>query len=341
MSQIHPTGWRKAADTGLEYSIVGSFTKLGLQVRRGMFSWGTEPTPDLSGREMLITGATSGLGLAAAHQLARLGAHVVLVGRNPKKTETTTEAVRRSSPGGQASYLIADMAEPGQVTQLIADVLEQFSSLDTLIQNAGALSADYTVNSQGIETTVASQVLGQFQLTAGLLPVLQERPSARVITVSSGGMYSEPLSLRRLIMQPQKYDGTVAYARAKRAQVALNIAWAQHEANSHVDFLAMHPGWADTPGVVTSLPTFHKVMGPLLRTPDQGADTITWLAASATPQGMSGQFWHDRAPRSTAYLPKTKMASADIAALWDWCEDQVALAVTEAAVAPGAAEVKA
>ncbi|MCH9815970.1 MAG: SDR family NAD(P)-dependent oxidoreductase [Actinomycetia bacterium] len=333
MSQIHPDGWRKVADTALEYSIVGSFTKLGLQARRGMFGWESESTPDLAGREILITGATSGLGLAAAHQLAAMGARVVLVGRNPSKTAAATEAVRQSSPSHEASFLTADMAEPGQVTQLIADVIEHHSDLDTVIQNAGALSAEYTMNSQGMEMTVASQVLGQFQLTAGLLPLLRKRASARVITVSSGGMYSEPLSLRRLVMRPDDYDGTVAYARAKRAQVALNIAWAQHEVNSHIDFLAMHPGWADTPGVVTSLPTFHKVMGPLLRTPEQGADTIAWLAASPTPQGMSGQFWHDRAPRGTAYLPKTKMAPAQIDELWDWCEEQVAAAVTEAETA--------
>jgi dehydrogenase/reductase SDR family protein 12 len=331
MSQIHPSGWRKVADDGLEYSILGSFTKLGLLARTRMFGWGTEPSPNLTGRSMLITGATSGLGLATAHQLAGLGAEVILVGRNPAKTQAATAAVRQASPRGAAQFLIADMAEPSQIVQLIANVVDQFPTLDTLIQNAGALSAEYRVNSQGMETTVASQVLGQFQLTQGLLPLLRSQPSARVITVSSGGMYSEPLVVQRLVMTPGKYDGTVAYARAKRAQVALNIAWAEHDAATNVDFLAMHPGWADTPGVVTSLPTFHKIMGPLLRSPEQGADTIGWLASSSVPQGMSGQFWHDRAPRATSYLPRTKMTQSQISRLWDWCEAEVTAAVSQAA----------
>jgi hypothetical protein len=97
--------------------------------------------------------------------------------------------------------------------------------------------------------------------------------------------------------------------------VVLNEQWARRYPAPV--FQAMHPGWADTPGVVTSLPTFHRIVGPLLRTPAQGADTIVWLAAA--PQGArgSGRFWLDRAPRGTVRLPGTRTSPARAAALWD------------------------
>jgi NAD(P)-dependent dehydrogenase (short-subunit alcohol dehydrogenase family) len=121
-------------------------------------------------------------------------------------------------------------------------------------------------------------------------------------------------------MTPEKYNGTKQYALAKRAQVTLNEMWAERFGESGIRFHAVHPGWADTPGVDASLPTFSKVMGPLLRTPAQGADTLVWLAADDAPLASNGKFWLDRRQRSIHKLPSTKKSdtSERRAQLWDW-----------------------
>jgi NAD(P)-dependent dehydrogenase (short-subunit alcohol dehydrogenase family) len=177
---------------------------------------------------------------------------------------------------------------------------------------------------QGTELTVASQVVGPFLLTSLLLPLLQSTAQGsaptRVLTMSSGGMYASVLRVADLQMGDE-YKGSEQYARAKRAQVTLNEMWAQRTSGSEVVFQAMHPGWADTPGVRDSLPTFRKVVGPLLRSPQQGADTMVWLAADdGEPIASTGKFWLDRHQRSIHKLPNTRSSDtpAKRQALWDW-----------------------
>lgn len=124
--------------------------------------------------------------------------------------------------------------------------------------------------------------------------------------MSSGGMYSAGVSAAHLEMDQSAYNGTAQYARAKRAQVTLNELWAEKFGSAGIHFHAMHPGWADTPGVDTALPTFGRVMGPLLRTPAQGADTLVWLAADDQALQSNGGFWLDRQQRSIHKLPSTR-----------------------------------
>jgi NAD(P)-dependent dehydrogenase (short-subunit alcohol dehydrogenase family) len=111
-----------------------------------------------------------------------------------------------------------------------------------------------------------------------------------------------------------RFDGVVAYAQTKRAEVILNELWASQA--PEVTFSAMHPGWADTPAVRTSLPTFYRWTRGLLRTPEEGADTVVWLAACPRLTGESGRLWFDRAAVSTNPLPFTTESSADREALW-------------------------
>ena len=133
-------------------------------------------------------------------------------------------------------------------------------------------------------------------------------------------MYASVLRVADLQMGDE-YKGSEQYARAKRAQVTLNEMWAQRTSGNEVVFQAMHPGWADTPGVRDSLPTFRKVVGPLLRSPQQGADTMVWLAADdGEPIASTGKFWLDRHQRSIHKLPNTRSSDtpAKRQALWDW-----------------------
>jgi NAD(P)-dependent dehydrogenase (short-subunit alcohol dehydrogenase family) len=123
------------------------------------------------------------------------------------------------------------------------------------------------------------------------------------------------------------YRGAAAYARVKRAQVALSAEWARRAAGTGVAFHAMHPGWADTPGLAAALPRFRRILQPLLRTPEQGADTITWLATADPALVGSGSFWHDRRRRPEHLLPWTREAAGASRRLWDQCAGAAAMAM--------------
>ncbi|MEO0495446.1 MAG: SDR family NAD(P)-dependent oxidoreductase [Actinomycetota bacterium] len=314
-------------DRLLEAPIAPSFTRVGSVVRARTENWTDLDDYDLSGRTILLTGATSGLGLAAAHRLAGLGATLLVVGRNPSKTDAACAALP-SPDGADHTALYADLGDLAAVNALADTVLADHADVDTLIHNAGALSAERNENTEGIEVTVASQVLGPFLLTTRLLPTLSANGPARVLTMSSGGMYSAGLTVSRLQMgdtdSKDPYKGAEQYARAKRAQVTLTEMWAEKFADSGVRFHSLHPGWADTPGVEEALPTFRKIVGPFLRSPDEGADTLVWLAADDTAVVENGQFWHDRAPRAIHRLPQTKRSDTAERrdALWAWCVAQ-------------------
>jgi NAD(P)-dependent dehydrogenase (short-subunit alcohol dehydrogenase family) len=146
-----------------------------------------------------------------------------------------------------------------------------------------------------------------------------ESAPARIVTVSSGGMYTAPLAVT-LLQSPDEYRPSVAYARTKRAQVVLSEMWAKKLAETGVVSHAMHPGWSDTPGVKDSLPGFRSITAPLLRSPEQGADTTVWLATADEPSRVSGLFWHDRKPRPTHRLGSTGERPGARQALWNQLE---------------------
>lgn len=302
-------GWvADAIDGCLEISVAGSYSRLGYEVRRRLDSW--QEIGDMTGKVVVVTGATSGIGKAAAADFVAAGADVTIVGRSPERLAATAAEI------GGPHVAVADLSDLDQARQFVVDFLAQNDRLDVLIHNAGALVPDYRDTPQGYEDTYASQVLSQHIITSGLLPALQAT-RGRVIVVSSGGMYTQQLDPDTVEMTPADFDGVVAYARAKRAQVELTQEWARRFADSGVTFHAMHPGWADTPGVRTSLPTFHRVTGPFLRTPQQGADTIVWLAASPDALAGNGLFWLDRRTRRVARLPGTGTDSDTAALMWE------------------------
>lgn len=297
----------------LEGLVAPSFTSIGYRVRSS--GWTPLDSYDLTGRTIALTGPTSGLGLAAARSLADLGADLVLIARNPGKLERL--AAELDSAPGSIDPVVADMSDLGAVRNAASSILERHDRLDVLIHNAGALTAERRTTVDGLELTTAVHVVAPFLLTELLLPLPQATPGARVLTMSSGGMYTSPLTVRSLEMDENRYRGAEQYARAKRAQVALTGEWARRVPD--IAFHSLHPGWADTPGVEESLPAFRKVVGPFLRTPDQGIDTLVWLAADDADTQDSGSFWHDRAPREAHRLASTRRSDTPErrAALWD------------------------
>ncbi|MGV1036665.1 MAG: SDR family NAD(P)-dependent oxidoreductase [Candidatus Nanopelagicales bacterium] len=268
----------------------------------------------MTGVRVVITGPTSGLGRAAAQRFASLNADLLLVGRSVERTEATAHDLARRGDG-HVQVVIADMSELGEVANA-ATAVRNAGPVDVLIHNAGALLSDYTTTSDGFEVTYACHVLGPFRMTHDLLPSLRQSGRGRVLTMTSGGMYSERLDAQTVQMGAGDYDGVVAYARAKRAQVVLTEQWARKYPEVAA-FHTVHPGWADTPGVASSLPRFHSIIGPLLRTAEQGADTICWLASASEAQEVNGRLWLDRRIRQTSKVPWTITGQAQADALWD------------------------
>ena len=306
-------------DGTLEATVVGSFTRIGPWVRRHADDW--VPLDDLpgAGRTVLVTGANSGLGYATAASLVGAGAAVRLLVRNDLKGRDTRDRLLARHPDGDVAWYVADLTDLDRVRAVAAEIAEAEDGLDAVVHNAGAMFSERRETADGIERTVALHVVGPQVLTHGLLDVLAAR-RGRVIWMSSGGMYTQPLELDRL-QSPAEYRPATAYARAKRAQVVLAEEWQRRVGDERgISFHAMHPGWALTPGVESSLPLFRRVMGPLLRGATDGADTAVWLALAPEAAEAGGQFWLDRRPRTRTRLPRTATSPEDARALWDEVE---------------------
>ena len=309
----------RAADALLEASVVGSFSRIGISVRSRLlpeFSDGLRPAA--TGRVAVVTGATSGIGLAAASELARRGWTVYFLARSRDRAERARAKIGSAGGGDMVRYGLADMEDQDSVRAFAREFRRTHHRLDVLVHAAGAIHERFAVNHAGIELTVAGQLVTPFLLTKLLFPTLLAAAPSRVITVSSGGMYAQRLDPATLEMSPSGYRGAVAYARVKRAQVVLSREWARRIDPADVAFHAMHPGWADTPGIAAALPRFRWAARPILRTPEQGADTIVWLATAAPERLGSGCFWHDRRPRSEYRLPWTREDDPGVARhLWE------------------------
>src|SRR5262249_6056633 len=203
----------------------------------------------------LVTGATSGLGLVAASQLAWRGWTVHFLARDEARAARARGQIAAAGhSGARVSYGIADLEDTGSVLDFARAFLASHGRLDVLIHNAGTIHERYAVNQTGIELTVAGQVIAPFVLTRELLPALRAAAPARVITVSSGGMYTQRLDPASLQMPETRYQGVTAYAKAKRAQAALSREWARRMAGTGGAFHAMHPGWGNTPGGARGAP---------------------------------------------------------------------------------------
>ena len=291
-------------DDVLDRTVVAGFTNVGYRIRsRG---WSATELERMQGKVVLVTGASSGPGLAAAEGFARLGATVWLVVRSRERGEQARAGIVERSGNGDVHVGVCDLSELESVRQFAGRFAGQVLRLDVLVNNAGVMTEARGVSADGIELTLATNVVGPFLLTNLLIPLLEESAPARIINVSSGGMYTQRLRVDDLQSERGEFDGPKVYARSKRAEVILTEIWAEQLAGTGVVVHAMHPGWSDTPGVRSSLPRFYQLTRPLLRTPAEGADTIVWLGAAAEPGGSSGRFWHDRRPRPTHWLRWTR-----------------------------------
>jgi dehydrogenase/reductase SDR family member 12 len=298
-------------DTALDRTFVG-YGNLGYLARRP--GWQDE-LPRLDGKVAIVTGAKTGLGRATAAGLARLGATVRMAVRGREEGERVKAQLEAEVPGADLAVDVLDVSSLADV-RAYAAAFE--GPLHLLVHNAGVMPAEREETEEGHERMLATHVLGPHLLTRLLRPAMPR--GARVIWVASGGMYGQRLRADDLQYLRGEYKPATGYARTKRAQVVLSELWAQELRGDGIASHAMHPGWADTPGIATSLPGFHRLTRPLLRSHEQGADTVVWLASADEPGRSSGRFWHDRRERPTHYAGRTREDVADRRALWDACE---------------------
>ncbi len=302
-------------DTVLDRSLVLGYTRIGYALRRRLPTWPDDVAPgSLNGTGVLVTGASSGLGLETAARLADLGALVHLVVRDPDK-------LRRAAPGLAERGIVwaCDLADQPSVDRFADAFLASGHRLGALVHNAGLMPPERTVDAAGRELSMRVHVLGPVRMTDRLLPALDD--GARVVLVTSGGMYAQRLRMDDPSYSTEPYRPAVAYARSKRAQVellpALQARWPR------LEVYAMHPGWAASPGLDGSLPGFTRLTRPLLRDAEAGVDTIVWLVGTK-PAPPDGGLWHDRRERPTSYLRGTRSTPSDRAALVAWVDRQLA-----------------
>lgn len=310
---------RQLLDKTLDLAVVPGYTSAGYRLRG--LSWESAIAGGfVRGRSALVTGASSGLGQATCEGLASAGARVHMLVRDRGRGERAREQIAaRLAERGTAPELrveLCDLAELESVRTFATGFAEREPELALLVNNAGVLAADRQGTTEGFELTFATNVLGPFLLTNLLRPALLRAAPARVITVTSGGMYTARLDLGDLQLERRAYDGPRFYAHTKRIQVALTELWAERERGGQIAFFAMHPGWADTPGLARSLPRFHRLLSPVLRDARQGADTIVWLGTAAEPPGASGELSQDRRVRPKHRLPGTRETGAEREQLW-------------------------
>lgn len=279
-----------------------SFTRIGYLARGLPLRSGGK---SLAGQSWLVTGATAGIGRALALGAARRGARVIAVGRDAEKLRTLAREGAEQNWVGRIETVERDLSLVAENLALAAEV----GPLDALMNNVGNLPPEHHLTPEGFERSYATSLLGQFALTEALL-AQGKLDGAAVVNMASGGMYNAPLDTTLLDLPPDRYNGFLAYAANKRAQLALADHWAS-QAGSRTDAYAMHPGWVATQGVSDALPWMDRWVGPLLRSPAQGADTALWLA-SKRPGHEPGRVWFDRAARSAHHYDHTRNPRSNV-----------------------------
>jgi dehydrogenase/reductase SDR family protein 12 len=281
---------------------------------------------DLSGKEFIVTGANSGIGFATATELAKRNATVYMVCRDQTRGEEARQKILEQivDQKPRVQLYLADFGSIESIKQFAEEFKKDHTKVDVLINNAGALFPEEKRTPEGVELSMAVSMGGTYLLTGLLFPLLKEA-KGRVINVSSGGQYLvklDPKDFEGSSRTGETYDGAVAYSYAKRGQVELTRKWVEETKGSGVTFHSMHPGWAYTPAVVNSLDSFTKKHKHMMRNPEQGADTIVWLAIADEPNQTNGRFWLDRHEVKTdMYLAGTACTDADRDSFWRKCAE--------------------
>ena len=284
------------------------------------------PNGGMGGKTALITGGTSGIGKATAVALAAMGADVVVVGRNRERGEVALEEIKSQSHSESVELMLADLSVQDEVRGLAGAFLERYDRLDVLANNAGLVQSKRTETADRIETTLAVNHLAPFLLTNLLLDRLKQSAPSRVITVSSEAQRWGDMDFDDL-QSTQKYRGFPVYGMTKLANIMFTYELAERLKGTFVTANCLHPGAVGTNfgknngGPMT---LFFRAAKPFMRSPEQGADTLIWLASSPDVEGVSGTYFSDRKEieaKKIVHDPATRRR------LWEISEDLTGLKV--------------
>jgi retinol dehydrogenase 14 len=282
--------------------------------------------PGMGGKVALVTGGTSGIGKATAMALAAMGADVVVVGRDRERGEKAAAEIRAQT-GGKVDLALADLSSQAGVRELAEGFRSRYDRLDVLVNNAGLVQSTRTETADGLETTFATNHLAPFLLTNLLLDLLKKSAPSRVVTVSSEAERWGNIDFDDL-QSKKKYRGFPVYGMTKLANIMFTYELAERLEGTGVTATCMHPGAVNTRfGTNNSGPMtiLFRAFKPFMRTPEQGADTVIWLASSPDVEGLSGRYYADRKP-----LEPKKIANDPAARrrLWEESERLTGLGVT-------------
>ncbi len=241
---------------------------------------------DMKNRTVLVTGSTDGIGKETALQLARMGAEVLLHGRDLEKGMHVQEEIRRATGNDRLQFFQADLSSQKQVRIMAAEIRESQDRLHVLINNAGTFEPERRTTEDGLEKTFAVNYLAQFLLTRELLDLMERSAPARVINVASIAHWNGATDWSNL-QGERRYDGFDAYARSKLAVVLFTYSLARRLNETGVTANALHPGTIRTKLLRAG---FGDLPGG---TPEKGARTPVYLASSAKVERMSGKYFEE------------------------------------------------
>jgi NAD(P)-dependent dehydrogenase (short-subunit alcohol dehydrogenase family) len=286
---------------------------------------------DLAGKTILITGATSGIGLEASVAVARMGARMVMVGRDPNKTTQRVAEVKSRSGSSSVDSLLCDLASQKQVRNLAREVIEKYERLDVLVNNAGTVFMNRTLTEDGIEATFAVNYLSAFLLTNLLLDRLIRSAPSRIVNVSSDGHYSGSMDFSDLGFSRGMWTRNIfpAYARSKLALVLFTRELARRLQGTGVTVNAVHPGAVAT-NIWNRAPLFTRPLFAILKrvamiSPEHGGATIVYLAASPEVESTSGEYFEKNRARQPS-----RLAQDDTLATRLWAESTKLVRLSEA-----------
>jgi len=276
----------------------------------------------------VITGASAGIGREAARTLAAQGWRVIATGRNPARCAEAEAEIRAASPGGNATFLRADLAVMADVRQLAADIAALTDRVDVLLNNAGGMPARFELTSEGREANFAGNHLGPFLLTNLLLPLLRnaaaDAPAGSVRIINTSSDASEMIEGLNLddLQNLDNYSNGAAYCGSKLANVLHARGLAKRLAGDGIIAHSLHPGTVDScffDDIDATTKAYTDTLDKL--SPADGADTLIWLATAEEPGRSSGGYWYLRQPRTPNPLIDD---DAYIARMWEESEKLVA-----------------